>query len=146
MANSVTTTDDTLRVLASPDLHSEVLAQLPKGTVVKLGDVATFDQREWMKLTLEDGTSGYALAPSVRGHTTLGSERAEFFGMAAVPIADGTNRSLPVVLRPAKGFYPAWPKYCVRCFSQDPTNNLMLKVGANLPNPKPPVRLRSAWR
>src|ERR1022692_3904464 len=67
----VNTIDDFLQILADRDVNSEVLASLPKGAAVELGEASQFDGREWMQATVKEGTSGFVLAPSARGHTTL---------------------------------------------------------------------------
>lgn len=71
----VTTTDDTLQIYRCTDLSSNVVARVPSGHVIELGDVEECDGREWISATLEDGTVGYLLAPSARGHTTLGGAK-----------------------------------------------------------------------
>lgn len=72
MPQKVTTTDNTLLVYRDRDLSSSVIAQIPKDHELQLGRAEEFEGREWMKATLEDGSDGYVLGPSVRGHTTLG--------------------------------------------------------------------------
>jgi len=79
---TVTTIDDSLQILADRDLNSGVLVSLPSGTDVKLGRTSTVEGREWIQATLMDGRSGFVLAPSARGHTTLPSERTILAGMA----------------------------------------------------------------
>lgn len=81
-AKTVITTDDSLRILADRNLSSDVLALVPKGTEIELGGTSTLDGREWIQAKLKSGRSGYVLAPSARGHTTLASERTVLVGMA----------------------------------------------------------------
>jgi hypothetical protein len=75
-AQRITTTDDTLRVYRERGLNSPVLAELAKGVEIEVDVAAEFEGREWMKATLKDGTFGFVLASSVRGHTTIGIEWA----------------------------------------------------------------------
>jgi hypothetical protein len=79
---TVTTTDDTLQIFAARDLDSNVLTRVPKAVEVVLGDAMTVEGREWIQATLKDGTSGFVLAPSARGHTSLASERSVLAGIA----------------------------------------------------------------
>jgi hypothetical protein len=67
----VTTTDDTLRIYRDRDLNSSVIAPVAKGVAVQLEAATIYEGREWMRATLEDGTVGYVLGSSARGHTTL---------------------------------------------------------------------------
>ncbi len=82
MPKTVTTTDDTLQVFAARDLESNMLVRIPTGAEVELGETGTVEGREWIQATLKDGTSGFVLAPSARGHTTLASERSVLVGIA----------------------------------------------------------------
>jgi hypothetical protein len=92
----VNTIDDFLQILADRDVNSEVLASLPKGAAVELGEASQFDGREWMQATVKEGTSGFVLAPSARGHTTLASERPVPAGIALTDKRARENRPDPL--------------------------------------------------
>jgi hypothetical protein len=74
MQKIVTTVDDMLQIFSARDLESSVLARIPKGVDLQLDEPTTVEGREWMQAMLNDGTFGFVLAPSARGHTTLASE------------------------------------------------------------------------
>jgi hypothetical protein len=127
MPRTVTTIDDTLRIFAACDLGSNVLARISKGAEIELGETTAFEGREWIRVVLKDGTSGWVLAPSVRGHTTLAAERAILVERAAV--AAGIERSqqpTELVFRPTGSVQ--WPKRCAACFSHNPTGGVTLGV------------------
>jgi hypothetical protein len=67
----VTTTDGMLQVYRDRDLSSSIVATLPRGVDIQLGDKTLYEGREWMEATLEDGSVGHVLAPSARSHTTF---------------------------------------------------------------------------
>jgi hypothetical protein len=82
MPKTATTTDGTLQIFAACDLDSSALARIPNGVEVELGDTITVEGREWIQARLKDGTAGFVLAPSARGHTSLASERSVLAGIA----------------------------------------------------------------
>jgi len=92
----VNTIDDFLQILADRDVNSEVLASLPKGAAVELGEASQLGGREWMQATVKEGTSGFVLAPSARGHTTLASERLVPAGIALTDKRARENRPDPL--------------------------------------------------
>ena len=67
----VMTTDDVLVVYQNRSLGSAPI-QVPKGAEIRLGPSVVHEGREWMDTTLPDGTTGFVLGPTARGHTTLG--------------------------------------------------------------------------
>jgi hypothetical protein len=74
-AVEVTVTEESLPVYQERDLISTVVAHVPRGHGINTRlDVVAKDRigREWMEATLADGTIGYILGTSARGHTTLG--------------------------------------------------------------------------
>lgn len=81
-SRTVTTIDDSLQILADRGLNADIVASLPKGTEVELGETSTVDGREWIAAKLKAGASGFVLAPSARGHTTLASESMVLVGIA----------------------------------------------------------------
>jgi hypothetical protein len=91
MPKTVTSTDDGLQIFAARDLDSNVLARIPKDVEVELGDTSIVEGREWFQATLKDGTSGFVLAPSARGRTSLASERSALAG-----IADNERKQKPM--------------------------------------------------
>jgi hypothetical protein len=95
MTKTVTTTDDTLQIFAARDLDSNVLARIPKGVEVELGDTSTVEGRGWIQATPKDGASGFVLAPSVRGHTTFISERTILAGVEMAEV-DAAPSPAPV--------------------------------------------------
>jgi hypothetical protein len=72
MPQKITATDDVLQVYEHQDLDSRVIAQANKGLEIELGEATVHEGREWIEASLEDGTRGYVLGASARGHTTLG--------------------------------------------------------------------------
>jgi len=74
--SQVITTDNLLDLYTSRDLGSAVVPSLPKGTDIQLGPPELFEGREWLQATLKNGSTGYLLGPSVRGHTKLCSTGA----------------------------------------------------------------------
>ena len=85
------TTDDTLQVYAGRDLSSGIIARLPKSREIQLSAGEVFERREWMEATLSDGTVGYTLGPSARGHTTLGATPSASTHVAASGYSKGSN-------------------------------------------------------
>ena len=77
-SRTVTALDDSVQIFADRNLTSNIVASLPKGTEVELGDTSAVDGREWIKATLKNGILGFVLGPSARGHTTLAAERTLF--------------------------------------------------------------------
>jgi hypothetical protein len=73
-AVDVTVTEDSLPVYQDRDLSSAVIAQVPNGHGITTRLDVAKDRigREWLEATLADGTIGYILGTSARGHTTLG--------------------------------------------------------------------------
>lgn len=96
MPRIVTTTDDALQIFVARAIDSSVLARIPKGVEVELGDACTIENREWMEAELKDGTSGFVLAPTARGHTTLASERPPSAGIALTDKPARDNRPDPL--------------------------------------------------
>lgn len=72
MLRKVTATDDTVQIYQCRDLDSSVIAHVPQGHQIQLGTAEVFEGREWVEAILEDGTVGYILGPTARGHTTFG--------------------------------------------------------------------------
>lgn len=72
MLQKVTATDDLLEVYQDRDLGSRVIAQLTKGLEIQLGEASVHEGREWIEVTLQNGSAGFVLGPGARGHTTLG--------------------------------------------------------------------------
>lgn len=128
MPKTVAATDDTLQVFTDRKLDSNVLARIAKGEEVELGETYVFEGREWIRVTIRDGTSGWVLAPSARSHTTLAAESRSFAELAAMATTSdsGSKGPTPLVFRPTGGVQ--WPKYCVKCFSQSPTRVVTLSV------------------
>jgi hypothetical protein len=60
-----------LAVYGARDLNSTVICHVPAGSKISLGEAEEFESREWMEATLDDGSAGYILGASARGHTTL---------------------------------------------------------------------------
>jgi hypothetical protein len=79
--------------------------------------------------TLKDGTSGFLLAPSARGHTTLVDERAVRLARAAgvtIDSIESNKQPTALVFRPVGSIQ--WPKRCIGCFSENPSGSLSLGV------------------
>ncbi|MGH9583556.1 MAG: hypothetical protein ACRD4O_11530 [Bryobacteraceae bacterium] len=108
MLQRVTTTDDALDVYGDHDVSSKIIAHARKGSEIQLGIGAIDDGREWMEAILEDGTAGYVLGPSARGHTTLG----------ALPSQETTTAQLAV---------------CPQCKSVHSPDALVCECGYNFP-------------
>jgi hypothetical protein len=69
---TVRTIDAELRVYSASDLESPVITTVPADAEIQFGDSAVLsDGREWMPVALDDGQTGWALGPAVRGHTSL---------------------------------------------------------------------------
>jgi hypothetical protein len=67
----VQTFDNTLRIFEDSDFQSAVKSEVPYGTVLQLGATTEIAGREWIEVTLPDGTAGYVLASSVRSHAII---------------------------------------------------------------------------
>jgi hypothetical protein len=76
MSRKVKTIDDALVLYRERNLTSDVISHVPGDQEIQLGSTAVYEGREWIEVTLVDGSTGYALGPSVRGHTTLGDLRS----------------------------------------------------------------------
>jgi len=73
----VLTTDDALQVYQARDLKSGEITRLPGGVDIQLGEITVLEGRQWIEVALTSGATGYALGPSVRGHTTFGAIEAQ---------------------------------------------------------------------
>jgi hypothetical protein len=65
---TVHTTDDQLMVFSDRRLDAES-SKVDQGVELRLADVTEIDGREWIQMTLSDGSSRFALGASVRSHT-----------------------------------------------------------------------------
>jgi hypothetical protein len=72
MVRKITTIDDGLQLYQSRDLSSRVITHVPHGHELQVDADEVFEGREWLTVSLQDGTTGYTLGPSARSHTTLG--------------------------------------------------------------------------
>jgi hypothetical protein len=67
---TVKTVDDALTVYSERNLSSAHIG-LDKGVEIQLGKVSDVDGREWVEVTLLDGSGSFVLGSSVRSHTDI---------------------------------------------------------------------------
>lgn len=77
----IRTVDGAVRILQDRNLDSAVVAELPEGAEVQLGAASYVDGREWLQVTMQNGTAGYVLGPMARGHSRIST--AESFSAEA---------------------------------------------------------------
>src|SRR5580658_8339143 len=98
MPQRVTTTDDLLQAYRYRDLTSGVLCQFSKGLEVSLGAVTIHDGHQWIEVALHDGTVGFVLGPSARGHTTFLDYREDSLLRGVVDTRRDGPRDLRAIL------------------------------------------------
>jgi hypothetical protein len=105
MPEKVTTIDDALRVYRERNLGSELLPQIPAGVEIQLGSASMVEDREWIEVTIPSHV-GYALGPSLRGHTTLAKGSSSFLAGNRDPQTANGSGDYPVLSRSSPTGHP----------------------------------------
>ena len=101
---TVHTTDDQLRVFSDRRLEGES-SKVGKGVEMRLGEITEFEGREWIQMTLLDGSSTFALCASVRSHTDAPAQ-ATLSPSAVRPVLAAAGTAPAATAAPSKDSSP----------------------------------------